>query len=194
MSRALVVAMAALILAGCNRQDETKQSIDLGDKRVKVGAYPEAVRAYESALDGSPKTAEVHYKLAGLYDDKLKTPLNAIHHYERYLELAPSGGHAKEAKTAKADCEKRLNASMKTGGFMTTAEAARLRNENEALRKTIAELHNPKLPPTPRVPKPGSTWLKRVRPSRRSLSSTTATGRNPRTSRTRTSTNSAART
>jgi tetratricopeptide (TPR) repeat protein len=154
MRLAAGVLMAGLLVAGCDRQDHTKEAIDLGDKRAKLGAYSEAVRAYESALDGTPKTAEVHYKIAVLYDDKLKQSIGAIHHYERYLELAPDGSRAKQAKTAKADCEKRLNVSLKAGGFMTTAEGARLRNENEDLRKTIADLRSPKPTPAPRVANP----------------------------------------
>jgi nucleoid-associated protein YgaU len=103
------------------------------------------------------KTAEVHYKLGVLYDDKLKTPLSAIHHYDRYLELVPTGGRSKEAKNAKTDCEKRLNLAQKEGGLMTTAEAARLRNENERLRKDLAELHALKPTPPPHSPSPGGT-------------------------------------
>ena len=130
---------AMLALAGCEKQDNVREAMDLGDKRAKLGAFPEAVRAYESALDGTPKTAEVHYKLGVLYDDKLKNPLAAIHHYGRFLDLVPEGKRADEAKRAKADCEKRLNLTFKDGGLMTTAEAARLRNENERLRKDLVD-------------------------------------------------------
>jgi len=155
MTRGTIFILLALIFAGCNREDQTKDAIDIGDKRMKLGAYPEAIRSYESALDGTPKTADVHYKLAVLYDDKLKAPLSAMHHYERYLDLAPEGAHAKEAKSAHADCEKKLNVTMKEGGFMTLAEGARLKNENETLRKQNAELRVPKTPVPPRVPTPG---------------------------------------
>jgi hypothetical protein len=147
---------AAFLLAGCDRQDATRKAIELGDRRVKVGAFREAVRAYEGALDGSAMSADVHYKIAVLYDDKLSSPIDASHHYGRCLELAPDGSRAKDAKMAKAECEKRLSASFKDGGFMTTAEAARLRNENERLQKTIAELRNPKPTPNPRAPNPGA--------------------------------------
>ena len=142
--RIAALFLAALFFTACERQDNVRESVDLGDKRAKLGAYKEAVRAYESALDGTAKTAEVHYKLGNLYDDKLKNPLAAIHHYDRYLDLVPTEGRSKEAKSARADCEKRLNLTLKDGGLMTTAEAARLRNENERLRKELAELHSAK--------------------------------------------------
>ena len=144
--------LAAFFLTGCDKQDGVRESVDLGDKRTKLGAYKEAVRAYESALDGTPKTADIHYKLGVLYDDKLKNPLAAIHHYDRYLDLVPTEGRSKEAKAARADCEKRMNLKLTEGGLMSTAEAARLRNENERLRKDLAEIHAVKPAAVPRGP------------------------------------------
>ncbi len=148
---------AALLFAGCERQESTRTTVDQGDAKTKLGSFAEAVSAYESALDGTAKSAEAHYKLAILYDEKLKKPLPAIHHYDRYLELAAGGGKTKEATVARADCEKRLNVSLKEGGFMTTAEAARLRNENERLRKDLAELRAAKPTPAPSAPGAGGT-------------------------------------
>jgi len=155
--RIVTFAIAALLLTGCGKQDTAREAVDLGDKRAILGAFHEAVRAYESALDGTQKTAEVHYKLGVLYDDKLKNPLSAIHHYDRYLELAPAGNRAKEAKAARADCEKRLNLTLKDGGLMTTAEAVRLRNENERLRKDLTEARSNKPAPALHSPSPGGT-------------------------------------
>ena len=155
--RIAAIAIAALLLIGCEKRDSSREAVDLGDKRAKLGAFREAVRAYESALDGTAKTAEIHYKLGLLYDDKLKQPLDAVHHFDRYLDLVTTGGHTKEAKSARADCEKRMNLKLTDGGLMTTAEAACLRNENERLRKDIAELHNPKPTPPPHSPSPGGS-------------------------------------
>ena len=103
------------------------------------------------------KTAEVHYKRGVLYDDKLKNPLAAIHHYGRFLELVPEGKRADEAKRAKTDCEKRLHLSLKDGGLMTTVEAARLRNENERLRKDLVEIRAARPASPAHAPIPGGT-------------------------------------
>ncbi len=153
--QSFVLAFAALcLLAGCEKGQEQRDALDTADKRMKVGAFAGAAQAYEAALDGTEKTAEVHYKLAMLYDEKLKSPLDAIHHYERYLTYLPKGGHAKEATTAKADCEKRLQTKMSKEGLMSTAEAVRLRGINERLTQRIAELSVPRPNVGPRTANP----------------------------------------
>ena len=144
----------ALIFAACDKQDPQRDAVARAEQQVKAGAFRQAIRAYESALDGSAKTADIHYTIAVIYDDKLKEPLDAIHHYDRYLELAPKGGRVKEANSAKADCEKRLQLKITKEGYMTTGEGMRLRNENESLRKTIADLRNPKPTPASEMPDP----------------------------------------
>ncbi len=152
--RSILAISLSWMIVGCDKVDSQRDALENGDRKVKVGAYREAIRNYEAALDGTAKTADIHYKIAVLYDDKLKEPLDAIHHYDRYLELAPSGGHAKEATAGRSDCDKRLQAKWSKEGFMTTGEAARLRNENEYLRKTILDLRNPKAPQAPKTADP----------------------------------------
>ena len=154
--KATFAAVFALLLVACDERDARRDANEAGDKKARVGAPKDAIADYESALDGTAKSAELHYKIALLYDEKLKSPVDAIHHYERYLELAgPEGKRVKEAKAAKADCEKRLQMKMEKEGFMSTGEAVRLRNENESLRKIIADLRNPKPPPPPKIADPG---------------------------------------
>ena len=41
-----------------------------------------------------PASADVHYKLGLIYDDKLNDPLNALHHFKRFLALEPTGKRA----------------------------------------------------------------------------------------------------
>ncbi len=86
------------------------------DNKSAQGDFERAVNLYEAALDDSPRGAEVHYKLALIYDDKLNDPVSALHHFKRYLALNPNGPHV-----------------------ITRAEAARLRNENLTLHKEIEE-------------------------------------------------------
>ena len=146
MMRAAIRICAGLWLAaglgGCDRllpRDETR-TLSEADKKVATGDFRGAVRLYESAFDGTAKTAEAHYKLAILYDDKLKRPRDALHHLDRYLELVPTGAHVREAKMMKQENERRLAASAQAGSPMSQSEAVRLKNENAALSKQVVDL------------------------------------------------------
>ncbi|MEK0447875.1 MAG: hypothetical protein RL088_143 [Verrucomicrobiota bacterium] len=141
MRPTVILAISILGLAGCERKTADKTNdLELAERRAKLGEFRPAIRAYEAALDGSTKTADVHYRIALLYDDKLKSPLDAIHHYDRYLELAPSGSHATDAKNARRECEKTLQTKLNKEGFMPQSEAAKLRTANEALRQENVRL------------------------------------------------------
>src|SRR5213080_3604602 len=59
-----------------------------------------AINLYEAALDDSPRCAEIHYKLALIYDDKLNDPVSALHHFRRCLALSPNGSHANDVKNS----------------------------------------------------------------------------------------------
>lgn len=137
------------LLAGCDQifQDHSKRARDEAEKKYAEGDWRGAVQCYEAALDGTAQTAEIHYKLALTYDDKLKNPLGAMHHFQRYLELKPSGPHAKDARTFLKEDELKLVTTLSHGALMSQEDAARLKNDNLALRKQIAELRAaPRLP------------------------------------------------
>ena len=143
--------LAAIALAGCDRfmPRDSARTISDADKKVSTGDFRGAIRLYESALDGTAKTADAHYKLAILYDDKLKKPRDAVHHLDRYLELTPTVAHAREAKMMRQENEKRMLAALQPGSPMSQGEAARLKNENAALSKQVVELRSRKIAPPP---------------------------------------------
>ena len=87
-------------LAGCDRIGDSRyaQLMQDADNKSAQGDFERAVNLYEAALDDSPRGAEVHYKLALLYDDKLNDPVSALHHFKRYLALNPNGAHARDVK------------------------------------------------------------------------------------------------
>jgi hypothetical protein len=107
------------------------------DWKAAQGEYLWAINLYEAALDGTPQSAEVHYKLALLYDDKMNDPLHALHHFKRYLILDENGGHANEVRQFMKRDEVALATSLSGDSVLTRAEAARLRNENLNLHKEI---------------------------------------------------------
>lgn len=161
LAKALAI-LALLTAPGCDRLFDkgTKDDISAAEKKAAAGDFRGAVERYEAALDGTAKTADLHYRLALLYADKLKSPLDAVHHLDRYLELEPSGAKAKDAKALKKEDENKLLVQLSNGTPSTQAEAVRLKNENQMLLAKIEALRAPKPPPsaTPakgaQVPKP----------------------------------------
>ncbi len=137
--RALVVLFGLATLAGCDRMvtPHSDQLVKDAKQKAADGEYIPAISLYESALDGSERTAEIHYQLALLYDDKVNEPLNALHHFKRYLTLAPAGEHAADAKKFMKRDELAVITDLSGDSVVTRAEAARLRNENLSLRKEI---------------------------------------------------------
>ena len=128
-------------LAGCDRIGNSRygQLTQDADNKSAQGDFERAVNLYEAALDDSPRGAEIHYKLAIIYDDKLNDPVSALHHFKRYLALSPNGPHAKDVKDSIKRDEIAALTALSGDSVITRAEAARLRNENLTLHKEIEE-------------------------------------------------------
>jgi LysM repeat protein len=133
--------LLALGCGGCDRLMTPRQVQLVKDAEAKAaqGDYPRAINLYEAALDDNPSCADIHYRLALLYDDKLDDPLNALHHFKRYLVLAPSGPHAADVQKFMKRDELALATSLSGDAVVTRAEATRLRNENLNLRKELEQ-------------------------------------------------------
>jgi LysM repeat protein len=133
--------LLVFLLAGCDRMMTPRhaQLVKDADKKSAQGDFLRAINLYEAALDDSPRCAEIHYKLALLYDDKMNDPLNALHHFKRYLTLSPNGSHANDVKNFMKRDEIALLTSLSGDSVVTRAEAARLRNENLNLRKELED-------------------------------------------------------
>ena len=129
----------AFCFVGCDRLIPSRynQLVQDADNKAAQGDFNRAVNLYEAALDDSPRCAEVHYKLALLYDDKLNDPVGALHHFRRYLVLSPNGSHANDAKNSIQRDEIAALTSLSGDSVVTRAEAARLRNENLNLQKQL---------------------------------------------------------
>src|SRR5260370_22368484 len=124
---------------GCDRLTSSRytQLMQDADAKSEQGDFERAVALYEAALDDSPRCAEIHYKLALLYDDKLNDPVSALHHFKRYLALSPNGPHANEAKNSVKHDEIAALTALSGDSVVTRSEVARLRNENLNLRKEL---------------------------------------------------------
>src|SRR6267143_3284855 len=136
----LVASFSILVLlSACDRMVTSRNTrlVKEADWKAAQGDYLWAINLYEAALDGTPQSADVHFKLALLYDDKLNDPLHALHHFKRYLVLNPNGSHAVDVKEFMKRDEVALGTSLSGDSVVTRAEAARLRNENLKLHREI---------------------------------------------------------
>src|SRR5437588_1535995 len=136
----LVASFSILVLlSACDRMVTSRNTrlVKEADWKAAQGDYLWAINLYEAALDGTPQSAEVHFKLALLYDDKLNDPLHALHHFKRYLVLNPEGSHVAEVRDFMKRDEVALGTSLSGDSVVTRAEAARLRNENLNLHREI---------------------------------------------------------
>ena len=113
------------------------QLVKEADAKSAQGDFLWAINLYEAALDGTPESAEIHYKLALIYDDKMNDPLNALHHFKRYLTLNPTGKRADDVKKFMKRDEVALATTLSGDSVLTRAEATRLRNENLSLRRQL---------------------------------------------------------
>ena len=136
---AAIVLLCAL--ASCDRLGGSRfgQLTQDADNKAAQGDFARAINLYEAAVDDSEtgRSADIHYKLALLYDDKLNDPVSALHHFKRYLELAPNGTHVKEVKNSIKRDEVAALTALSGDTVVTRSEVARLRNENLTLRKEV---------------------------------------------------------
>src|SRR3954462_2188298 len=141
LKKIVVAAVLGLAAGGCDLMitPRSAQIVKDAENKTADGNYLRAIALYESALDDSPGTADVHYRLALLYDDKMHDPLHALHHFKRYLTLAPAGPHANDVKNFMKKDELELGTNLSGDAVVSRAEAVRLTKENLALRKEIED-------------------------------------------------------
>jgi LysM repeat protein len=133
-----------LLLGGCDLLtiSQSGRGIRDGNDAVLRGEFPKAVQHYESALDGTLLTAEAHYRLGLVYEDKLKNEVAALHHFERYLELAPQGQFSTDVRSYVDRLRLVIVSRLAEGTVVPAREATRLKNENLELRQENAELRD----------------------------------------------------
>jgi tetratricopeptide (TPR) repeat protein len=126
-------------LSGCDQLFTKKgpDALDMAQEKEKEGDYPGAIQWYEASLDGTPATAESHYSMALIYDDKLSNPVAALAHFRRYIELLPGGEHVTDAKNFADQDQFKLVNTLSNGNFLSQQDAVRLKNQNFDLQKAL---------------------------------------------------------
>ena len=141
----LLSAAAALLLAGCNDYVGKEKSHPLvikAGKEKSAGEYKEAARCYEEFLLICPKSSFTHNELAGLYNDYLNDPLQAVYHYRKWLEMNPNDKTSYEdirilAETAQKNLFKKLKEEYKD-----SAESKKGEEELQKLKDQLAQAQN----------------------------------------------------
>jgi len=137
----LALLPLAAMLPGCDQlfSHKGENALDMAQEKEKEGDFQGAIQWYEASLDGTPATAESQYSMALIYDDKLDNPVAALAHFRRYMELVPNGPHVTDAKNFADQDVFKLTNTLSSGDFMSQKDAARLKNQNFALQKDLAE-------------------------------------------------------
>ena len=141
-----VLACLSGVLAACDKSPfdtRTERSLDQAEQKQAAQDYRGAVNSYEAALDGTARSADVHFRIGLIYSDKLNDPVGAVHHFRRYLEILPSGPHAREAKADLDRLELTLATTLAGGTLISHTEAAKLKADNKDLQAQLALARNP---------------------------------------------------
>src|SRR5882724_11675268 len=116
-SRLIASTWAAMLLIavnGCSPsesspQDEEKEPhFVLGTSRFNGYEYDGAIEAFKESLDINPRSAQAHYRLAQIYDNKRPDPAAAIYHYQEYLRLDTHAENADAVRGHILSCKQQL--------------------------------------------------------------------------------------
>jgi LysM repeat protein len=140
--------LAGLLLSGClpsaPREEEKEPHFLAGRSRVNTLDFKGAIESFEKALEANPKSAQAHFELGWLFDQKEPDPAAAIYHYERFLKLSPNSGKEEMVKTRILACKQQLaqTVSLAPGMEKQQHELEQLADENRRLRDEIEKLRS----------------------------------------------------
>ncbi len=134
----LTFGAVILLLSGCGGNSSRDPRMVLAEKCRTEGDFPAAERQIRRYLDSHPDNADAHLRLASLYDESLGDPLGAAYHYREYLRLAPGSGRQEAVRKWQTDAVRRCVPVKEPDA--NPKELARLRRENEELKRLASEL------------------------------------------------------
>lgn len=143
-----VLALGALLLAGCGAGDRTPTIAEVdepsyreGEQLKNQGRNSEALAAFLRVIEkrGEQSSAESHLEAGLIYLNQIKDPLEAIHQFRKYLELQPNSRQA-EFVRGQMDHAKRQYAVMLRGPNPLDSVQAEQQQEVERLQREVVEL------------------------------------------------------
>ncbi len=92
-----------------NETDETRHPLFIKAINEKNnGNYRESERLFNDFLNLNPMSLKTHLELAFLYHEKLNSPIKALYHYNRYLEIAPDSSDKDDISALIISVEQKL--------------------------------------------------------------------------------------
>lgn len=156
--RKLLAGAALLALwlgAGCSGGDagpmpaETdEQAFRVGQQRLREGRAPEALTWFLKVIEkrGTQNSPESHLEAGRIFLQHSRDPIEAYHHFRKYLELQPNSQQAnlvrQQVDAAKLQFASQLPLRPEENQvrFENAEELARLKRENDELRAELATL------------------------------------------------------
>ena len=163
----VTACLAVLAGAACSNRDgaqlpaETDEPFYVqGKQLMRQGRNPEALTSFLKVIDrrGERGAAESHLEAGFIYLNHTKDPVEAYHHFRKYLDLQPNSKEAVRVRgmveVAKREFARTLPARpLDDQSLKMQADEAmeRLRRENEELRAQIATLRGSNAIPVSRA-------------------------------------------
>lgn len=164
----VVVALVAVFAGGCSDRDGTPLPAETdepfyvqGKQLMKQGRNPEALTAFLKVIDrrGERGAPESHLEAGSIYLYHTKDPVEAYHHFRKYLDLQPNSKEAVRVRgmveAAKREFARTLPARPlddQSQKLQTEETIAKLLRENEELRAQLATLRGGAPPMTRAAP------------------------------------------
>lgn len=166
-----VFALAALLwgASGCTERNTVPTLVETDEpfyvqamQLKKQGRQAEALTAFLKVIDkrGTRSAPESHLEAGAIFLQHIKDPLEACHHFRKYLDVRPNSKEAEFVRgmvdTAKREFVSKLpGRPMEDQSVRLKAEddLAKLRRENEELRAEIATLRGGGATPVNRLPR-----------------------------------------
>jgi len=153
--RAATAVLLCASLSGClpsgqGQFEEEKESHYVAGRNCVSGMdYEGGIEQFEKAVEVNPRNASAHFQLGCLYEEKQPDPAAAIYHYEKFLKLRPSADNAEVVRQHINNCKQDLAKvvlplpippGMQREFEQLAEENKRLREENEGLKASLAQL------------------------------------------------------
>src|SRR4051812_23245589 len=166
----VVAALLAVLMAsGCGDRGNDPVAAETDDpffvqgrQLQRQGRNPEALTAFLKVIEkrGERAAAESHLEAGQIYLNHTKDPVEAYHHFRKYLELQPNSRQAELVRgmvkaAAREHAKAVLGQPMSDQSFRLQAdeELGKLRRENEELRAELAVLRGGGVTMPNRAPK-----------------------------------------